>query len=224
MVSDMEQMQLTMGCGHVLYLCGYDGVGQIAEEMAKEYGMPHEIMVPPNHPRAKYNSPATVELMMQSNQAISKAGQTLDRNVPTHFYTFSLLQRNYHIARKAHTIFAFGILNRNQKEVKGGTGWTIQMAMDQGKEVFVFDLFTQRWFRADTTYDVDPATNLLKLETKFLPWGSSKLPTLHQSSAVIGPCFISKETQEEVKNLFQRTFCTPENIEEVRKELEALQL
>ena len=98
------------------------------------------------------------------------------------------------------------------------------MATDQGKEVFVFDLFTQRWFRADTTYDVDPTTNFLKLETKFLPWGSSKLPTLHQSSAVIEPCFISKETQEEVKNLFHRTFCTPENIEEVRKELEALQL
>lgn len=219
---EMEEMQLEIGCEHVLYSCGDIGLDQIAEEMADQYGMQKELIVGPNHPRARFNSPATVELLVQANDPIKKAAFILGREVPSHHYTLSLLQRKYHIARKAKTIFAFGVLELNRKEVRGGTGWTAQMALDQGKNVFVFDHMTQTWFHADTFYDVDPATNLLKLETRFRPWG--KLPTLDQSSAVIGPRIVGEKTQEEVKNLFHQTFCSPENIEEVRKELEELHL
>ena len=203
MANEMEQMQLSMGCGHVLYSCGSAfGVDQIAEEMGKEYGMQNEVMLVPNHPRAQCNTPSTVELLRTADEAIKKAAYHLGREVPKHFYTFSLLQRNYHIARKAHTIFAFASLHPNRKEVRGGTGWTVQLALDQCKEVFVFNIVNRKWYRAETHYDVDPATNLLKLETSFLPWGSNKLPTLHQSSAVIGSQIIEEKTQEEVKNLF----------------------
>ena len=40
--------------------------------------------------------------------------------MPTHFYTLQLLQRNYQIAKKAHTIYAFGILEQDKQHVKGG--------------------------------------------------------------------------------------------------------
>ena len=66
--------------------------------------------------------------------------------MPTYFYTLQLLQRNYQIAKKAHTIYAFGILKQDKKRVKGGTGWTVQLAMDQGKPVYLFDIPSQSWY------------------------------------------------------------------------------
>jgi len=51
-----------------------------------------------------------------------------------------LLQRNYQIAKKAHTIYAFGILEKDAKRVKEGTGWTLQLALDERKEVYLFDI------------------------------------------------------------------------------------
>ena len=88
MTDEMELMQLTMGCGHVLYSGGGFGADEIAEDMAKAYGVQNEMIVAPNHPRAKFNSPATVELMMTANEAINKGANTLGRKVPTHFFIF----------------------------------------------------------------------------------------------------------------------------------------
>ena len=75
--------------------------------------------------------------------------------MPSHFYTLQLLQRNYQIAKKAHTICAFGILEQDKKRVKGGTGWTVQLAMDQGKPVYLFDIPSQSWYRSDHFYQVN---------------------------------------------------------------------
>ena len=223
MTCDMEDMQQTIGCNHVLYTCGSGfGVDDVAEETAKDYGMQMETMKLLPHPRAKSSSPATVELLRTTDEAIQNAAVTLRRKVPSHFHTFSILQRNYHAVKKAHTVFAFGHIHPNRTEVRGGTGWTIQLALDQGKTVFVFDDDKRKWYTAERKYDVDPTTNLLKIRTEFLPWGSTELPTLHQSSAVVGSKLIDQNTEKEVKDLFHRTFCTVKNAEEFRKELEEL--
>ena len=84
---EMEEMQLEIGCEHVLYSCGDIGLDQIAEEMADQYGMQKELIVGPNHPRARFNSPATVELLIQANEPIKKAAFILGREVPSHHYT-----------------------------------------------------------------------------------------------------------------------------------------
>ena len=86
-----ETMQLTIGHGHVMYTGGAQGTDTLAEEMAKEYGMQIEVLVPPNHPRAKFTSPASVEVLMQADPAIGAAAHKLCKRVPTHFYTLSLL-------------------------------------------------------------------------------------------------------------------------------------
>ena len=53
MMTNEEEMQLTIGHGHVLYTGGADGTDTLAEEMAREYGMQIEVIVPPNHPLCK---------------------------------------------------------------------------------------------------------------------------------------------------------------------------
>ena len=54
-MTEDENMQLMIGCGHVLYANGGMGASMLAEEMAKKYGMQIELWVPPIHPRAKFN-------------------------------------------------------------------------------------------------------------------------------------------------------------------------
>ena len=39
MMTNEEEMQLTIGHGHVLYTGGADGTDTLAEEMAREYGI-----------------------------------------------------------------------------------------------------------------------------------------------------------------------------------------
>ena len=90
MMTNEEEMQLTIGHGHVLYTGGADGTDILAEEMAREYGMQIEVIVPPNHPRAKFTSPASVEVLIQADPAIGAAAHKLCKRVPTHFYTLSL--------------------------------------------------------------------------------------------------------------------------------------
>ena len=89
-----EEMQLNIGSGHVIYTGGAKGTDELAEEMAKHFGMQVEVIVPPNHPRANYVSPATVEVKILANPHLYQAAQKLDKCVPSHFYTLQLLQRN----------------------------------------------------------------------------------------------------------------------------------
>ena len=182
---DAEEMQLTIGSGHVLYTGGAKGTDELAEELAKYFGLQVEVIVPPSHPRSNYVSPSKVEVLVLANPHPYQAAQKLCKSVPTHFYTLQLLQRNYLIAKKAHTVYAFGILENDAKRVQGGTGWTVQLALDQRKDVHLFDIPSQTWYRSENHYYVSDDSACLVAGSKFLPWGL-KPPTLHQSSAVIG--------------------------------------
>jgi len=171
-----EDMQLHIGHGHVIYTGGAKGTDALAEEMAKQFDMQVEVLVPPNHPRAQYVSPSTIEVLVLANPHIHQAAQKLKKCVPTHFYTLQLLQRNYQIAKKAHTIYAFGTLEKDAMRVKGGTGWTVQLALDHGKEAYLFDIPTQTWYRSENHYYVSDDSATLVTGSKFLPWGLKPPP------------------------------------------------
>jgi len=218
-----EDMQLNIGNGHVIYTGGAKRTDALAEEMAKHFGMQVEVIVPPNHPLAQYVSPSTIEVLVLANPHLHQAAHKLCKRVPSHFYTLQLLQHNYQIAKKAHTIYAFGTLEKDAKRVKGGTGWTVQLALDQSKEFYLFDIPSQTWYLSENHCYVSDDSASLVTGSKFLPWGL-KPPTLHQSSAVVGSRDLDQKTREEIKALFDRTFCLPENIEQLRVELENFHL
>ena len=220
---DLDAMQLNIGHGHVVYTGGAKGTDELVEQMAKQFGMQVEVLVPPNHPRAQFITPSTVEVLMLANPHLNQAAHKLGKRMPSHFYTLQLLQRNYQIAKKAHTLYAFGILKKDGKRVKGGTGWTVQLAMDQGKQVYLFDIPSQSWYRSDHYYQVDDNSTTLVAGSQFLPWGP-KGPTLHQSSAVVWSRDLDNKTRAEIQALFNRTFCLPENIDQLRLELEDFHL
>ena len=48
----------------MLYTGKAKGTDELVEEMGKHFGMQMEVIVPPNHPRAQYVSPSTVEVLV----------------------------------------------------------------------------------------------------------------------------------------------------------------
>ena len=220
---DLHAMQLNIGYGHVVYTGGAKGTDELVEQMAKQFGMQVEVLVPPKNPRAQFITPSTVEVLMLANPHLHQAAHKLGKRMPSHFYTPQLLQRIYQIAKQAHTLYAFGILEKDGKRVKGGTGWTVQLAMDQGKQVYLFDMPSQWWYRSDHYYQVDGESTTLVAGSQFVPWGP-KGPTFHQSSAVVGFRDLDNKTRAEIQALFNRTFCLPENIDQLRLELEDFHL
>ena len=87
-----------------------------------------------------------------------------------------LIPSCYQIAKKAHTIYAFGTLEKDAKRVKGGTGWTVQLVLDQGKEVYLFDISSQTWYRSENYYYVSDDSACLVTGSTFLPWGLKPPP------------------------------------------------
>jgi len=223
MGDDDEMMVLQIGFGHVIYTGGAKGTDEMVESWSRHFGMQVEVLVPPHHPRAQHITPSTVEVLVLANPHIHLAAQKLGKQVPRHHYTLQLLQRNYQIAKKAHTIFAFGTLHEDAKRVEGGKGWTVQMALNQGKQVYLFDIPRQIWFRSENYYEVNQGG--LFTDSKFIP--CSNPPQLHQSSAVVGSRKLDIRTCEEIGGLFHRTFCLPENAEErmeIQREIDQFQL
>jgi len=62
------------------------------------------------------------------------------------------------------------------------------------------------------------------METKFLVWCKAKLPVLNQSSAIVGSRHVGPITSNEIRNLFHRTFCAPDNIQEIRAALKEFEM
>ena len=136
---DLEKYSLARN--FVIYCDGITDCSHVAETMAKEYGL-------------RFQVPTPTKDIEKVNDAIKKAGETLQRKLSHPIvYLQSLqwnngdyLQRNYRLIAKGRTIFAFGHLERDCQSLRGGTGWSVQMAVDMEKDVFVYDIESSTWF------------------------------------------------------------------------------
>lgn len=80
--------------------------------------------------------------------AVHRANKTLKRETKMFM---SLLARNYVPIREADTVFAIvesipkHSPGKKHVSINGGTGWSIQMAQDMGKTVYLFDQTVNQW-------------------------------------------------------------------------------
>ena len=219
-------MQTCVGNGFVLFTDGAKGTDQLAEDLGLRFGIQVEVLIPLGHSRSRTISPVPPQVLVLANPYIEEAAEKLNKRVPTDFYILHLIQPNYEIVRRAHTVYAFGLLENNGKQAQGGTGWSVQLTLDQGKKVLLFDIASQVWYHSEYHYNVQQGS--LVVETKFNRLSGK--PTLHQSSAVIGSRIIDADTQREIKALFNRTFGLPDidslvaNTEQLRLEGKELDL
>ena len=152
-----ELMETPLGDGFTIYSGGALGSDSVAEFAARELGMNVEIKIPPGHPRARSVSPLTPEELDEANPYVERAAKMLNRSLyqhPTNNFKNNLLKRNFHIVREAEAVYAFGRFQSTTdlQIIKGGTGWTVQLAIELCKEtgrapmIFVYDTYHQTWF------------------------------------------------------------------------------
>ena len=79
---DLGALELQVGHGHVVYTGGAKGTDALVEEQAKHFGMQLEVLVPPNHPRATFITPSTVEVLMLANPHLHQAAEKLGKRMP----------------------------------------------------------------------------------------------------------------------------------------------
>ena len=198
-------IQLEPGCGFVLCTGGAKGIDQLAEELALQYGVKVEVLIPPGHPRKRTVTPLHPRVLTLANSYLEAAARKLKKNLPTQNYTLHLLQRNFEIVRRADTVYAFGILEDDCQRVRGGTGWTVQLALDLGKKVYVCDAESEVWFQSALGHGL--AGDISGLGVPHFALLDDRLrPLLHQNSAVVGTRLPDHYLEGELRHLFQRTF------------------
>lgn len=106
-----------------------------------------------------------------------------------------LYSRNWFQIKNSEQIFAIStiIIKNGCEFVKGGTGWAVQMAIDNHREVFVFDQKKNNWFCWDYQ------------ENKFKV--RNEIPTIKATNfAGIGARIINEKGINAIENLFQKSF------------------
>lgn len=121
------------------------------------------------------------------------AEKTLKRNVEsmTSTYMRSLLCRNWFQVKNATAIFAIGKFDSDD-EVSGGTGWAVQMAIDNEKLVFVFDQEKNCWKEFIFTFHV------------FAPFID---PFLTKDFAGIGTRNLNDNGRDAIRKIYHESIC-----------------
>ena len=197
-----EPMEESPGEQYTIISGGAEGADAYAERLALAYECRLDIKLGPRHPRSKCISPIQPNEhdLRHAQQIIQKVNATLRRKNPsgTGTYFEELLIRNYFIARECYALYAFGYLLPDSKTVHGGTGWTVQMAVEMGKKVFLYDLRTLAWY--DFIY--------YELQQKLYRFQRMKANclSLYHKAAVIGSRQFTEEGKQAMRKLFQTTF------------------
>tara|TARA_R100001594_G_scaffold150581_1_gene212486 strand:+ start:352 stop:9924 length:9573 start_codon:yes stop_codon:yes gene_type:complete len=104
----------------------------------------------------------TTAELEQADAARKKANQTIGNREPDKQYTRNLLRRNFYQVKHANAVYAVGeflapdikykgkkesVVIRKDSVVKGGTGTTVQMAIDMGKPVYLFEQTRNKWYK-----------------------------------------------------------------------------
>ena len=84
------------------------------------------------------------DTLRQADVHLKCANKTLKRLLPNiNNYNGKFFRRNVFIVLNAEVLFAITYLRQNR--AIGGTGWGVQLAIDMGKLVYVFDLGFNQW-------------------------------------------------------------------------------
>ena len=90
------------------------------------------------------------EELLEGWEHVKIAAETLKRplvNIEHNPYVRNLLCRNWFQVKHADTIFAVGKFDgTSMKRISGGTGWAVQMAIDNDKPVYLFNQPDSKWY------------------------------------------------------------------------------
>ena len=131
------------------------------------------------------NHQITQEQFDEGKEHVMKANETLHRRPDAYM---NLLSRNYAQVKNADAIFAIGQLNNGI--VDGGTGWAVQMAIDDGKPVYVYDQVRKQWFA--------------NINGQWQNYNG--VPKLTKNFAGIGTRELNQDGKDAIKQVYENTF------------------
>jgi hypothetical protein len=174
------------------------GADTIWENTGKEFGLGKQVNYKPESLKK-----LTKEELKEIEDAYQQAVKDLGRK-PLDADTFAggLVRRDYLQAKAADSVFAIstivepgekdpkGYINKTNKPlVAGGTGYAVQMAINLGKPVYVFDQIKNKWFYWNNNNNFEEVST----------------PVLTEKFAGIGTREINDNGKKAIKNVYEKT-------------------
>ena len=163
------------------------------DTIGREYGMLNNKHYYHGQKTPNGNTEITTAQFEEGKQKVLLANRTLNRKPDNYM---NLLARNWIQVKNADAIFAIGTIMENRKMVDGGTGWAVQMAIDSGKPVYVFDQNKKAWFSWEGS-----ASDISSVMFEQL----AETPTLTKDFAGIGTRKISADGISAIRDVYEKT-------------------
>jgi hypothetical protein len=161
------------GSSYTNHSGGANGADTWWEKIGKEYGVDQHNQYWHGTKTPTGNFEISNEEIEEGWQQVLKANLSLKRR-PNAAKHKSLLGRNWFQVKNSDGVFAIGKL-ASPATVDGGTGWAVQMAIDNNKPVYVFDQETMDWYEYSYKLNRFIRTTTPKLTKNFAGIGSRKL-------------------------------------------------
>lgn len=137
---------------------------------------------------------------LEGQQKVTIAARQMGRIAPTHQVRDERLIRNWSQVKYSDAIFAVTTLlqvgdemNYGKKALivqgKGGTGYAIQMAINEGKPTYVYDQIRKRWYKNING-----------------EWSETDTPTLTPNFAGIGTRELNEDGKRAIEEVYEKTF------------------
>ena len=172
---------------------GANGVDLEAEKLARHYGLPVHVLIPPCHPRKASIQPLTHRELAEAVPITTKVAFRLNKQL-TNPISLQSIHRNYHVVKQADMVLAFTSFEPERNACMGGTGWAVEMCTVLNKILYVYN----------PTHDLSYTCDQMSEE-------QYALPTLVKKTAIIGMRNISDypEALLELQETFKRSLHLP---------------
>jgi len=169
------------------------------ENQGLRYGVKTNAYSFGNHVQnSKNQCKLTAEELKEGATQAQKASLTLMRPwkyIEDKPYVKNLISRNWFQVKNAEIVFAIGkFIKNSRKLVDGGTGWAVQMALDNKKAVYFFEQNENAWFLYN------------QATAQFEQVVEGHIPTLTQHFAGIGTREINANGKAAIKQVYEKTF------------------
>tara|TARA_R110000868_G_scaffold7435_1_gene40409 strand:- start:147 stop:734 length:588 start_codon:yes stop_codon:yes gene_type:complete len=181
---------------------GCEGADMAWENAGLPYGVKTIAYSFPNH--VQYGAHPYIMNQKELDEgweACKIASETLNRplyKLDGQRYVKNLICRNWFQVKHADTIFAIGTLVKgNERLVNGGTGWAVQMALDNKKPVYLYEQDRKQWMAYAAYLEVPKFVPL----TDDTEW--EMIPKLTQNFAGIGTRAINDDGLQAILDVYK---------------------
>lgn len=130
-----------------LFSSGLKGAESIFGEIAEKWNIKEEVFSFDNHKLARDKNVTVLsqEELERGDISMELASRMLNRTYYETDKIRKVLQTIFHMVNSGHQVFVIGSIQED-KSVKGGTGWAVELAKMFNRPLHVFDQPNKKWF------------------------------------------------------------------------------